>query len=167
LRTVLLVLCLSLGAVAVVAPEPAHAGDDVEKEAEKLRNTWKKALLKRGIAIETDNYGNLLFERPFHSSRLTWVLQIDGEDPEFMHLLIPNVWPIEDAAELERTLEACNTANAGMKVVKLYVEQDTTMASIELLLDKPKRADAVLDRVFTLMDDGLNAFLEAMTAVEQ
>lgn len=113
-----------------------------------------------GFPARLDADGDIAFK----CEGLAYVLCFDGDDPPYGKLVVPNVWAIEDGAELQRALLALDTVNRKMKVVKGHTQRDQVWFTVELWLDQPMRWTDVLQRAIRALAHGIGLFAQQMRA---
>jgi hypothetical protein len=152
-------LLAALLLAAPLAPPDASADDKV---AAKLQATWYKAARKAGLSPEKTDDHQLLFKRQLAGVELTWVIHVQGEDPDFFRVTIPQIYQVQDHLDRLRVTSAANHATAMIKVAKVYVVDDSVWVSAEQLLPRSSDARLILDRTLIVMADALSVFIDAL-----
>lgn len=120
-------------------------------------------LKEEGYLPQIDNDGDVIFK----AEGLSYLLFAGEDDPTYFRLALPFFWEIESPAERQRVLAAAAVVNAEVKVVKLYVVEDHTWASVEMLMDPPENFKPIFTRALRLLRHGVTRFSEIMNTPVQ
>jgi hypothetical protein len=131
----------------------AVAGDKAITKA-YLQNMYMKYLDKGGYSPEIDDDGDVRF----HSNNHTFFISVNENDPQFLRIVLPNIWPIDSGAEAARALIAANYTNRKIKVTKLFAIRKNIWASIETFVAKPDDFAAIFKRSLEALEGGVMRF---------
>ncbi len=115
-------------------------------------------LKEEGYVPHLDNDGDIIFK----SEGISYLLFQSEDDPEYFRLSLPFFWSIDNPGERQRAMAAATTVNAEVKVVKLYLVDDNTWASVEMLIDPIENFRQVFPRCLRLLRHGVSRFTEIM-----
>lgn len=120
-------------------------------------------LKEEGYVPKYDNDGDLVFK----AEGLSYLLFSADDDPTYFRLALPFFWEVESLTERQRVLHACAVVNAEVKVVKLYVVEEHTWASVEMLIDPPENFKLIFNRCLRILRHGVQRFSEIMNTPVQ
>jgi hypothetical protein len=93
----------------------------------------------------------------------TFVLATDADDPKYFRIVHGDFWSIDDAAELNRAVRVANIINCRCKLSKVFVVADENVGvSVELLVDSPPQAKAILRRALGCLNFAQRSFRAEM-----
>lgn len=147
-KTIFFALSLLLGTAASL---PAQTNEEIQL-------MYLSFLEKQGIEGTVDSDGDVQFT----VDDLTYFFGVDAEDPDFFRLALPNIWPIESEMERLRALKAMDSANARIKVAKIYMVNDNIWAGVEGLQRQVGDFEGYFDRSMELIRQCIDYFKEAM-----
>ena len=111
--------------------------------------------------LEAEGYRphwNELDQLVFKRAGLTYLLRFDALDPQFLEIVLPNLWTVTDAFERSKVLFAINEVNSVIKVVKLVLIETCVRANFETFIANPSDFGEVLQRGFNSIDAILERF---------
>lgn len=74
----------------------------------------------------------------------------NDEDEEFFQLILPGIYDVtEDNREM--VLEACNTTNMGIKVMKCCILHESVWVFFEILLDSSPEIPDIMPRALNIL----------------
>ncbi len=147
LPVVVMALVLHLGATN----SPAVSGDD-------LRTMYVKFLGDEGYRPAVDKDGDVTFKR----EGKTYFVSIDEKDPKFFMVVLPNIWPIENATERTQVMKAADKVNGGSKVAKVYTKSNNVWISTEMFLPDQHDFATIFARTLSALDGATKSFVDAM-----
>ncbi len=116
-------------------------------------------LRKQGFCPEVDeNNGNILFKY-----QMAGFLYINNdEDQEFFQLIMPNICDVTEENR-ELILEAANSNNQGIKVVKTCVFNDSVWLFFENFLDSSPDVSDILPRALNALQGARQEFYKQLS----
>lgn len=116
-------------------------------------------LRKQGFCPEVDeNNGNILFKY-----QMAGFLYINNdEDKEFFQLIMPNICDVTEENR-ELILEAANSNNQGIKVVKTCVFNDSVWLFFENFLDSSPDISDILPRALNALQGARQEFYKLLS----
>lgn len=111
-------------------------------------------LKNEGFRCEWDDDGDLRFKY----QGCTLVCDNDKNDEQFLRIVLPNIYKIEN--DRLKVLEAMNTVNSEIKVLKAFVHKDLLCLAIELFLDSKPNVEDFLERCLNILLEGRNMIAE-------
>ena len=116
-------------------------------------------LRKQGFCPEVDeNNGNILFKY-----QMAGFLYINNdEDQEFFQLIMPNICDVTEENR-ELVLEAANSNNQGIKVVKTCVFNDSVWLFFENFLDSSPDVSDILPRALNALQGARQEFYKQLS----
>lgn len=118
-------------------------------------NFYLTYLHQEGYQPRSDQANGLWFKR----QGLTYLIQTDANDPQFVHLLLPDLWQVGSPEEHTQVLGLLNQVNATLKVVKGVLVDSQVWVSLEAFLADPADFAGLLQRGFGLMDCAVESLL--------
>lgn len=97
-------------------------------------------LAEEGFRPKLDEDGDVYFRFEGH----TYVLMTGSDEPAVLILVLPSFWPLDDAAERGRALEAAMYAQRHVRIGRVTVFEDTVSASVNAYLPDADSFRAVL-----------------------
>jgi hypothetical protein len=87
------------------------------------------------------------------------------DDEQFLQLVYPGFWPIDDDGAMHRALVAASRVNARIKVAKIVARADgrNLDACAEVFLARPEDFIHVFDRMLSVLQSARRIFVEEMT----
>lgn len=139
--------------------------------AEGLTHFFQSLLDEEGI-----NRGQVQWDDQAQTSDLifkfegrNYILIADADDVDFVRLLFPNFWPIENDTELAGALQAISFVNSHCKGVKVHATPDNAnmAATIEFLLtaQQPQLTSGLFLRYLRMLNNGAEEFARVMRAM--
>ena len=118
----------------------------------ELVKTW---LSNEGFRYEIDEDGDLKFR--YQGANL-WVMQ-DPNDALFLRIAMPYIYEVDN--DRAKVLEAINSVNAEMKVVKGFVlENGGVWLSIEMYIDSSPDIEDFIERCLDILLTGQRRFYD-------
>lgn len=121
----------------------------------------KEYLSEEGYRPQLDEDGDISFK----SEGKYYIIQGYQNDAEFIRLIAPNLWEIDDPATLEQAYIQANKVTCDIKSAKVFVNRDETnvWASIELFMPDSEVFIAVFPRCLSALDGAVSKFHQAMS----
>ena len=135
--------------------------------APSLPGTAKDVILKalelEGSNPKIDEDGDIVFKH----NRFHFLLIFSQADPEYIRLLLPNFYEVENEKQRTAAFAAANDANAICKAAKVYVSSNQTHAAIEGFLAASEQIVPVLMRCLDALEHSVNTYNVARAIREQ
>jgi len=119
---------------------------------------YRDYLSGEGFMPSLDDDGDVVFKKEGR----TYIIVIDENDEEFFRLVFPNFWPIESEDEREKVIKASCDATAKTKVAKIFPVRDNVWGTIELFVETPGSARAVISRSMSALMAAVDTFAQSM-----
>lgn len=116
-----------------------------------------------GYQASIDSDGDILFK----CEGIGYALCFDSDDAGFGKLILPNIWHIDDQAELDRALSILDGINRRMKVVKGHTMRDQVWFTVEIWLGGQEQWSLYLQRAVRALAHAMREFGEQMRSVKQ
>lgn len=117
--------------------------------------------------LETEGYKptvNEMNDVLFKAEGKTFIISVDEADDQFLRVVFPNFWSIDDNAELARALAMCNTVNSRIKVGKTIVVNNHVWAVAEMFIDSTPQLSDFLPRTLHILRHTAEVFGTLMKA---
>ena len=111
-----------------------------------------------GLRPQIDNDGVLYFKYQMLNFVIIW----SEDDAPFLRILLPVIWSIDNEAEAEQVLIACNKVNMQRKVIKTFTTNNNTFMSVELLVQDDFDPSQILERSLEMLVQGYQFFANEM-----
>src|SRR4051794_23566871 len=121
-------------------------------------NLYLTTVKQEGYLPEIDKDGDIKFK----SEGRTFYLIVEEKDENFISILYPNFWEIENDQERSLALKAADEANARAKVAKIHLMKDNVWAAVEILLPNPESFGKVFPRCVLFLGNAIRHFLDQM-----
>jgi len=115
-------------------------------------------LVSEGFPAQSDADGDLVFK----SEGLDYALCFDKDDRHFAKVILPNVWQINDQAELNQALLMLDNVNRKLKVVKGYTVKDTIWFAVEVFQTDQTQLIVFIKRIIRLLAHAARIFAAGM-----
>lgn len=144
-------------AVIFISMPDAVAGDKAITKV-SLQNMYMKYLNQGGYSPEIDSDGDVRFNRNDH----TFFISVSENDPQFLRIVLPNIWSIDSEEEAARALMAADYTNRKIKVAKVFTIRKHIWVSLETFIAKPQDFSAVFKRAIEVLEGGAMNFAMKM-----
>ncbi len=115
-------------------------------------------LADNGFRTQIDDDGDLTFKYQMLNLVIIW----SDQDPAFLRILLPVIWSIDNEAEAQQVLVACNKVNLQRKVIKTFTTNNNTFMSVELLVQEDFDPSQILERSLEMLLQGYHFFAQEM-----
>lgn len=119
---------------------------------------YRAFLAAEGYAPKIDGDGDVVFK--FEGGHYLIVLD---EDEDFVRIIYPNFWSIDDDVERQRAAEASLHVTTHIKVAKVFIVGDSTWATVEMFCASPEAVLPMLFRCLSALRTAVHTFKEKMT----
>jgi len=138
------------------------AGDSTvsaqERSKKEMQELYMTYLKREGYVPSVDSDGDVVFKIEGKS----YFIAVHEDDPEFFRLVHPNFWEIENLAERQEVILACQHANSKTKCTKVVMVRDNVWASVEIFVEKPEDFEKVFKRCLSALRVGVSNFVDKM-----
>ena len=128
-------------------------------EKKELAEKYRLYLVEEGYMPTVDTDGDVTFKK----EGLIYVILIDSQDETYLRIASPNLWPIENTDERMRVLSACDAANSGTKVAKMFTVRNNVWANAEIFATDSESFKRLFPRMMAAMQLAMNTFIKEMT----
>lgn len=147
---------------ADAAPEAAGTATPTAEQP-SARDAIVKLLELEGCKPRVDKDGDVVFSH----REVNYLLLFNGQDPEYIRLLLPNFCAVAKDAERAAAYEAASITNATCKAAKVTVEHGQTHAAVECFLASPHHFVPVLMRSAGALEHAARSFGVAYTMIRR
>ncbi|OZI70865.1 hypothetical protein [Bordetella genomosp. 12] len=138
------------------------------ESVEKLTSYFQSLLDSEGF-----NRGQIQWDDQAQTSDLvfkvdgrSYILIADADDEDFVRLVFPNFWPLDDDEEFAAALQAISMVNGRCKGVKIYASGDNAnvMGAVEFLISasQPQLDAKLFVRYIRMLNNGAEEFARIM-----
>jgi len=125
---------------------------------EDLALDFARFLKKEGYSPEVDDDGDVVFKYEGGN----YFVQFDEDDPEFIRVLYPSFWPLENDEERAKARQIAHDATTQTKVAKVYAIDDNMWAAIEAFCPSPESFFPVFRRSLGALQTCVRQFCDGM-----
>ena len=115
-------------------------------------------LNSEGFPASIDSDGDIIFK----SEGLDYALCFDRKDANFAKLILPNIWEINEQAELHQALIQLDNINRKLKVVKGHTVKDTVWLTVEFFYNDGAQITFFVKRMILLLAHAAMVFARGM-----
>lgn len=115
-------------------------------------------LKEEGYVPRIDADGDVVFKYEGNS----YAVALDEQDPDFVRIIYPNFWPIENDSERRAVEKNALRVTAEAKVAKLFLVGENVWASIELFCRPLDHFFPVFERSIRTLKAAIRVFREGM-----
>ena len=84
------------------------------------------------------------------------------DDKQFLQVMLPNIWSIEDEKERTDALQVANMLNMKRKALKVFITSTNTVLTVEMFIDNTPDVEDFMERVLDLLIQGRTLFAQEM-----
>lgn len=151
----------------VVPDSPGAQPQPAQPAAEAEARIHPTALYLQGLKVEGYEASMEVENQiEFQTEGFTLYVLFDPRDAEYFRLVLPNFWPIADAAERVRAERAADRVNRRVKVAKVHLNDNNMWAVVEMFVADPRHVLPVLRRAVRLLPEVVRRFSAAMDSFE-
>lgn len=121
------------------------------------RQAISQLLNLEGCAPRLDDDGDIRFDH----DGIHYLLLFSEADPEYMRLVLPSFFAIDNESERAIALSAANATNSSCKAAKVFIDQKQTHAVIECFLSSQAQLVPVLMRCLSALEHAARSFAMA------
>jgi hypothetical protein len=125
-----------------------------------LAHYFADYLLKEGYSPTIDDDDDVVFK--FEGQ--TYVISTDTTDVQYFRLMYLNFWSLESEEERQLAAMVAAVVNRQLKVVKVFVADNETHASVELFVNHIDDFKPVFRRSLAALQSAARAFCKGMVA---
>lgn len=119
----------------------------------ELAKSW---LNEQGFKCNLDEDGDAIFKYEGASMLVT----VDKDDPLFLKVVMPTIYEVE--GNREKVLEAINTVNVRIKVVKAILIGNNVHLFIEMFVDTTPEIDDFFERCCDILIASRRVFMDEL-----
>jgi len=150
-------MIIAIVMISIYALPNAMAADQGATK-QYLQKTYMDYLNSEGYQAKIDSDGDVRFK----SEGRTFFIAIDEDDPLFLRIVLPNIWPIENNEEKLQVLIAADYTNRKIKAAKVFIAQGNTWAAIESFVADPENISAIFKRSLSALNGSAMQFAQKM-----
>jgi len=147
--------------IAFFISMPSAMAEERNVSKSYLQNMYMNYLSQQGYSPEIDSDGDVRFSYAGY----TLFIAVNENDPEYIRIVLPNIWPIESNEEQLQVLIATDYTNNKIKVVKLYLNNNNTSAAIESFIAEPEDFSGIFKRSLEALEGGVMQFSRKMRSM--
>ena len=80
----------------------------------------------------------------------------------FLHVILPNIWSIDNEDERADVLIVANELNTECKVLKAFVTSNDIILSVEMFMDSTPNVEDYMKRILDILISGRELFSQKM-----
>ena len=119
---------------------------------------YKKWFSENGIIYNIDEDGDLHFKYQMCNF---YIVDPHG-DKQFLQVMLPNIWSIEDEKERTDALQVANMLNMKRKALKIFITSSNTVLTVEMFIDNTPDVEDFMERVLDILIQGRTMFAQEM-----
>ncbi len=124
----------------------------------KRSEEYSEFLVEQGYRPSIDEDGDVTFK--YEGGH--YYLSVSEDDDLFFQLVYARFWNLEDEDERLRGINAANEINMRFKVVKVYIRNDDTSATIECFMHHPNDFKGYFERSLRALQRAVFEFRDLM-----
>jgi hypothetical protein len=110
----------------------------------------KKWLRANGYKFEVQPFGIAFKYQGGH-----FIIGDNSDDEDYLQILMPFVYTLEDPSEKEKALQVCNEMNRNFKCLKVYfADEDSIWLAIEMFTYQTTDFDSLMERLLDILHAG-------------
>ena len=110
------------------------------------------------IIYNIDEDGDFYFKYQQHN----FYILNQGDDKLFLHVILPNIWSIDNEDERADVLIVANELNTECKVLKAFVTSNDIILSVEMFMDSTPNVEDYMKRILDILISGRELFSQKM-----
>ena len=119
---------------------------------------YKQWFRESGIKHNIDDDGDLHFK---YQTCNFYILN-PKNDTNFLHVILPNIWPIESEEERDNALKVANKLNMTRKALKVLITPSNTILTVEMFIDNTPDVEDFMERILDILISGRSLFFQKM-----
>ena len=119
---------------------------------------YKKWFSENGIIYNIDDDGDLHFK---YQMRNFYILD-PHDDKQFLQVMLPNIWSIDDEKERADALQVANMLNMKRKALKVFITKTNTVLTVEMFIDNTPDVEDFMERILDILIEGRSLFAQEM-----
>lgn len=125
---------------------------------EDIFDLYKRWFSENGIIYNIDEDGDL----HFRYQMCNFYIINPHDDKQFLQVMLPNIWSIEDEKERTDALQVANMLNMKRKALKVFITSTNTVLTVEMFIDNTPDVEDFMERVLDLLIQGRTLFAQEM-----
>jgi hypothetical protein len=120
---------------------------------------YEDFLREEGFLPRTDEDGDVVFK--FEGRTL--FISVQDSDPQYLRLVLPNFWEIDDETELIQALRAANEINRKIKVATVVIQSEKHVsANAEMFIEREPDLEQFFLRTVKVLVQSASDFADLM-----
>ncbi len=120
---------------------------------------YENFLREEGFLPRTDEDGDVIFK--FEGRTL--FISVQESDPQYLRVVLPNFWEIDDEDELIQALKAGNEINRKIKVATIVIQSEKHVSTnAEMFIEREPDLEQYFLRTVKVLVQAANDFAELM-----
>jgi len=148
---------------AMIIAIPAAIATEKSETKTYLQQIYMRYLQQEGYSPSIDSDGDVRFKSEGHN----FFIEVNDKDPEYVNIVMPNIWSIDDTKEKLQALVAADYTNHKIKAVKLYLHNENTWAAIESFVADPEDFKGIFKRSLSALVGGAMQFARKMRSMHE
>lgn len=154
-------IILILGIVSLIFINPKTTNN--ENNMTELARKAQEILKKQGIDAQFDEEGALVFELRY----LTYYLEHDNDDEEWLRITLPSIYLIEDDDNVLDIYKAANIASCNLKFANFYLTEKSVHIIVECYVDNQINLENMLRRYISVCESGYMEFRKQLNEISK
>lgn len=134
-----------------------------ENKMTELARKAQEILKKQGIDAQFDEEGTLVFELRY----LTYYLEHDDDDEEWLRITLPAIYRIEDDDNVMDIYKAANVASCNIKFANFYLTDKSVHIIVESYVDYNVNLENMLRRYISVCESGYMEFRRQLNEISK
>lgn len=152
---------LILGIISLIIVNPKSTNN--ENNMTELARKAQEILKKQGIDAQFDEEGALVFELRY----LTYYLEHDNDDEEWLRITLPSIYLIEDDDNVLDIYKAANIASCNLKFANFYLTEKSVHIIVECYVDNQINLENMLRRYISVCESGYMEFRKQLNEISK
>lgn len=123
----------------------------------------QEILKKQGVDAQFDEEGTLVFELRY----LTYYMEHDEEDEEWLRITLPAIYRIEDDDNVMDIYKAANVASCNIKFANFYLTDKSVHIIVESYVDYNVNLENMLRRYISVCESAYMEFRRQLNEISK
>lgn len=134
-----------------------------ENKMTELARKAQEILKKQGVDAQFDEEGTLVFELRY----LTYYMEHDEEDEEWLRITLPAIYRIEDDDDVMDIYKAANMASCNVKFANFYLTDKSVHIIVESYVDYQVNLENMLRRYISVCESAYMEFRRQLNEISK
>lgn len=134
-----------------------------ENNMTELVRKAQEILKKQGVDAQFDEEGTLVFELRY----LTYYLEHDDDDEEWLRITLPAIYRIEDDDDVMDIYKAANMASCNVKFANFYLTDKSVHIIVESYVDYQVNLENMLRRYISVCESAYMEFRRQLNEISK